>query len=133
MIINVNKQHFGQSTRLSKFNHYTSAEALTNIISKSSIRLTHCAFLNDIEEYLYIDEVLTEIIEDASVDNEIRSFIKAMFDQIDRDYSGIVSNPIDKLWFSPVNADYYVLSGSSKPDSLSLWNYYVKNNSYSLY
>ena len=66
-LINVNDIYFNQAVQLAPFFHYTSAEALKNIVEKSSIRFTHCAFLNDTEEYLYIDEIIEKIIEEAAV------------------------------------------------------------------
>lgn len=128
-VINVNKEYFASDKRITKFYHYTSPEALVNIISNSSIRLTHCAFLNDIEEYMYIDEILKEIIEE-NADKDVTDFIKGMFDRIDRDYSNVVLKPKVGKWYSPASADYYVLSGSNEQDSLSLWSYYVRNNDY---
>lgn len=128
-IINVNKEYFASDKRITKFYHYTSPEALVNIISNSSIRFTHCAFLNDIEEYKYIDEILKEII-DENVDKDVTDFIKGMYDQINQNYSYIVLKPKAGKWYSSAIADYYVLSGSNEQDSLSLWSYYVKNNDY---
>lgn len=128
-VINVNKEYFGSERRITKFYHYTSPEALVSIMSKASIRFTHCAFLNDIEEYMYIYEVLKEIIKEKE-DKEVSDFINGMFDRIDRDYTNVIFKPKGGKWYSPDSADYYVLSGSNEQDSLSLWNYYVKNNDY---
>ncbi len=41
-------------------NHYTSPDALINIVNKGTLRFTHCEFLNDAEEYNYIFELLED-------------------------------------------------------------------------
>ena len=128
-LINVNDMYLGKGKRISRFYHYTSSEALINIIKDSSIRFTHCGFLNDIEEYRYINEVLQAIISE-NVDEEVSSFIKSMLKEIDQDYKGIILDPIDNRFRRIANGYYYVLSGTSDSDSTSMWCYYVKNNAY---
>lgn len=128
-LINVNDMYFDKSVNLAPFFHYTSAEALKNIIEKSSIRFTHCAFLNDTEEYLYIDEVIENIIKEEK-DSEVTNFIKNMKGDINHNFKGLVLKPNDNKWFFPSTGEYYVLSGTSEKDSLPMWNYYAKNGSY---
>ena len=41
-----------------EFSHYTSTEALINIFKSNSLRFTDCEFLNDSEEYVYVDNLL---------------------------------------------------------------------------
>lgn len=128
-LINVNEKYFNQAVQLAPFFHYTSAEALKNIIEKSSIRFTHCAFLNDTEEYLYIDEIIEKIIKEEK-DSEVTSFIKNMRGDINHNFKGLILKPNDNKWFFPSTGEYYVLSGTSEKDSLPMWNYYAKNGSY---
>ena len=128
-LINVNELYFNKRIKSSPFYHYTSSEALVNIISKSSIRFTHCAFLNDTEEYLYIDEVIDDIVNE-NIDPEVSGFIKSIKKNLDHNYSGLILKPADGKWFHPAVGEYYVLSGTSEPDSLPMWNYYVKTGNY---
>ena len=130
-LINVNEMYFDKRVNLSPFFHYTSAEALKSIIENSSIRFTHCAFLNDTEEYLYIDEVMGEVVTEEK-DPEVSSFIKKMQENLDKTYSGLILKPVDKdkKWLLPSLGEYYVLSGTSERDSLPMWNYYVKSGDY---
>ena len=48
-VINISKRYFNESKPKVSFYHYTSPEAMVNILEKSSLRFTNCMFLNDME------------------------------------------------------------------------------------
>ena len=128
-LIYVNKEYFGNGVNIHSFFHYTFAEDIKIIIENSSIRFTHCAFLNDSEEYLYIDEILDEIITE-NTDEKVTDVIKTIKEKIDRNYEGIVLKANKDRYLTIASGEYYVLSGTTEQDSLPMWNYYVKSGNY---
>ena len=126
-IISIEKEYRGLKRGTNTFYHYTSTEALINIIKNGTLRFTNCMFLNDEEEYNYIFNVFDSIVSE-NIEDDIHSFIESMKGRITRENQEILL-PGGKL-FLPLNeafATYYVLCGSIEGDSIPLWNYYVKN------
>ena len=59
-IHNIDKELFLTKKGIINCYHYTSVDALISILKNNSLRFTHCEFLNDIEEYNYIFDLLEE-------------------------------------------------------------------------
>lgn len=110
-------------------NHYTSPDALINIINKGTLRFTHCEFLNDAEEYNYIFELLED---EKLKKHELYSFIKKIVEETGRGNSGLFYlEPVKNSRFYRIKkGDYYVFSASKDDDSLPMWCYYTKNRNY---
>ena len=109
--------------------HYTSPEALLNILENNTIRFTNCLFLNDIKEYNYAVEVISDFIENADYDAQFKELVKETIVQIDKkNLSSFIEVSGRKV--SIGYGEYYVLCGSLKQDYLPMWNYYVKGNNY---
>lgn len=128
-VINVDNMYFNRDEEMCSIFHYTSPEALKSIVENSSIRFTNCAFLNDKEEYIYINNVIDEIVSEKE-DPEVALFIEGMKTGLDKEFKGIIMKRVERVWLWPVFGDYYVLSGTSDTDSLPMWNYYVKSGDY---
>ena len=142
-IINVSKELFNKSGN-NIFYHYTSTDALISIISNSKLRFTNCLFLNDMEEYNYILDLIN--CEYAKRDDDksllVYELTKNLFDYyFNYDKYKNVNEIIAYYMISFQNerkfhiekGGYYVLSGSLKQDLLPLWVYYSKNDRYDGY
>ncbi len=128
-IKNIEKDYLGGKNRKTTFFHYTSPEALINIVKGSSLRLTNCLFLNDTDEYVSILSLLKDT---NKFSPEVAKFINSMrkdipTDNIDYDFEYL--NGRLRL----TKGTFFVLSGSIDSDSLPLWNYYTKGDGYSGY
>ena len=108
--------------------HYTSIEALANIISnkKCTIRFSDVRYMNDPLELKYYLPVLLGVADDMLKDSRID---KVYFDEIkstelpsERPYI----NHEGVIEISPYNQ--FILSASSEADELPMWNYYSKSN-----
>ena len=111
--------------------HYTSVSSFINIVKDKEIRFTDCLFLNDMDEYNYIFEVLEEYIKQKRLDYD---FIKEYLYVFDKDNSEFLPTKLkSEHGFRFSNGRYYVLSGTSNPDSLPMWNYYSKDGKYEGY
>lgn len=117
--------------------HYTSPEAMISILSHESIRFTDCQFLNDRTEYNHILDPLKVAIAQAEptlynkkiahlVDQHLEKNFQHANSICKRAPEGIISLETSFL-------RYYVFCASIAPDSLSMWNYYVKNGTYQGY
>ena len=116
--------------------HYTNADACQNILKQTTIRFSDYRFLNDRNEYTYIKEIFLSLLNDSSfpngcVKNSIMEIMKKDSDvhllfHYD-DFYHSESEPIE------TQAQYYIFSTSLEPDSLAMWNYYMKNGKYEGY
>lgn len=122
-IVDVNSIFFDKKSRSNSFYHYTSADSLLKIVTSSSLWFTDCSFLNDKEEYNYINS----LIEELKTDKRIGSFLKEI--EIPKENYDYILEDGDKFKNIAL-ARYYVLSGSTNRDSLPMWNYFVKNGDY---
>lgn len=106
--------------------HYTSIQALESIILSQAFWVTHSEYMNDKSEGIYfwdlLDEVILEIcslsIENYDIIFSFCSQIKEMIPKYKEDY---------------FYTNMFMLSFSCDADSLSLWNYYGKNDGYCLH
>lgn len=111
--------------------HYTSSDSFIKIVNGKQLRYTDCLFLNDIEEFNYIFQVLDEYIKQ---NRKNADFIKFLSDAMDKDnYDFVPANIKLKNGYRFTSGRYYILSGSSNPDSLPLWTYYSKTGKYDGY
>lgn len=127
--IKVNELHSLGKNLSENFYHYTSANALQNIIETSTLRFTHCGFLNDMDEYNFVFELLDEVIQDKT-NAELSDWISNTTGLITKDIIGVYTFPKSKWFLGCETGEYYILSGSNQPDSISMWNYYSKSANY---
>lgn len=117
------------------FYHYTSPNGLYGILKTRTLFFTDCQFLNDRNERLNINSELCDFWRNNSryYDKQFVSLLKGTQVTLyeDCEYSYMESDRP----YSKENAcsRYFVLSASESPDSLSMWKYYAKNNSYDGY
>lgn len=127
-IINVDKSYFNKN-RINICNHYTSTEALISMISNKTLRFTHCEFLNDIEEYNYIFDLL----EDGELkESSVYDFIKMSIENVGKDNANLMYlvSSGSRGKYKIKYGDYYVFSASVYDDSLPMWCYYSKDGNY---
>lgn len=107
--------------------HYTSIDTLKSIIDNATIRFTDCAFLNDIDEYIYIKEVIesAEFNGPREMVNFIKSMTKNLYDD-NKDYVFYHNKICGKV----IGCHYYVFCGSDNDDMLAMWKYYTQNSNY---
>ncbi|MDR2191549.1 MAG: DUF2971 domain-containing protein [Endomicrobium sp.] len=121
--------------------HYSPPEALESILSHSTIRFTDCQFLDDKAEFLpYMSDILDEVVNLNK--NAISHSLKNILTECQRYqiYSAIlptITKPsinVTKSHISLKNSyRYYVFCASKDRDSISMWNYYIKNDKYQGY
>lgn len=114
-----------------QFYHYTSPEGLKGILQSHTLFFTDCQYLNDYSERL-------------SINTELESFWHSHRQNYDKEFlqliKGIRVDDFEDTGFSymdgsdiPTICRYFVLSTSHDSDSLSMWKYYAKNNTYNGY
>lgn len=115
--------------------HYTSPEGVEAVLKNASLRFTDYRFLNDKEEYRHLKNVFRSVVEKAEIkDGLLRDILVARFSD---DYEHFELFRADKLIdgrhseFKKVR--WFVCCASFAPDSLPMWNYYVKNGNYQGY
>lgn len=117
--------------------HYTSPEAMISILRNESIRFTDCQFLNDRTEYNHILDPLKEAI--AQVESTLynKEITRLVEQQLGKNYQyekfTYKRDSEGKILLETTFSRYYVFCASIAPDSLSMWNYYVKSGSYQGY
>jgi len=107
-----------------KFNnifHYSNTKSLFNILEKEELWITRYDFLNDKSEGHYFWNLLFEIIKNEKIDSK---FIKLLHQSIEFNKK-INTYPIDSSEW-----DFFILSLSINPDSLTLWSNYSNNDGY---
>ena len=117
--------------------HYTSPEGLKAILENRSLRFTNYRFLNDKKEGLCKENDVNKKLEELKekdTNPKGRDFFELLKKQITD--TNIDDYLIDKSVngdYCEIKNDYYVLSLSKESDSLSMWNYYIKNRKYEGY
>lgn len=91
--------------------HYTSAEGLLGILKSNKLRFTEASCLNDELEGNIIFDILKELLP-----------------QYETEFKDKVNQKIEHPSFKD-SFKCFIFSLSTETDSLSLWNYYVKNPS----
>ena len=110
--------------------HYTSPEGLRGILETRTFFFTDSQFLNDFREKININDELDVFW--ATTKKEYDKAFRDLLSKIrveeyeDSGYSYILNR-------SERKCRYFVLSLSTDGDSLSMWKYYAKNNSYDGY
>lgn len=103
------------------FYHYTNANGLIGILSKSEIWCTRWDYLNDTSEFLYIHELIENNLKDFEEEKDFVSII--------RNINGFIlenkkaPNRIDE------SINLYFASFCKKPDALNMWSRYSKMGS----
>lgn len=107
--------------------HYTSINSLQSILENKQLWVTHSRFMNDAGESEYFWEVLHEVLNEFALDyapdddiTELSEFVKKTLLN-SKDIFLKIKESFDK---------FYLLSFSMSSDSLSMWNYYGKNDGY---
>lgn len=97
--------------------HYTTGAALVNIVTNNEFWVTHANFLNDYAEVNYIEGVAREAIDSLCAAPEAaRELTEALLAQFDRLRQGF--------------HQMYMLSFSTKYDSLTLWSEFSGGEGY---
>ena len=107
--------------------HYTSPEALINILKTGKIRFYDYRFMNDSSEFIYIDSLIEKILpEFPSLQKELNQYLTST------DQRGVFPRSVETLGplFSERTKHYYLFCTSTESDSLSMWRYYIKNDKY---
>ena len=114
----------------SKKYHYTSPEGLKGIMETRTFFFTDSQFLNDFREKININDELTSFWKNSGrmYEKEFSSLLRniRVEEYEDSGFSYILDH-------SETKCRYFVLSLSTDSDSLSMWKYYAKNNSYDGY
>ena len=100
------------------FFHYTSGEGLNGILKNKKIWFSHTKFLNDEQERRYTYKILIDEINKMPKSDFNESLIKYYDENSD------AKNNVNTNYFEH---EYYLACFSNNKDSLSLWNYYTKN------
>lgn len=105
--------------------HYTSDNAIRNILTNGDFWVSKSNFLNDSTELRYIDEILEEtcceFMEDMATG-------KLLYEEIKKDKDKLVA---DSFVDGRVSG-YYILSLTLNPDSITLWSEYSNFFGYNL-
>ena len=123
-----------------KIYHYTSPDALLSIYNNHSIRFTDCQFLNDKFEYLYIQTPLAKALEEVLDElycKEFGTMLQRYFDNTYEKEEVILKSTETKVPYirkiyshERLKKRYYLFCTSEFQDSLSLWNYYLKDEKF---
>lgn len=100
--------------------HYTSGEALKNIIENNELWLTDSRFLNDKREIEHTKNMVQIIIDECMTLNKECFYVEDRF-------KDIVLEVLDELTYN-----MYILSLSTNKDSAFLWSNYSNNEGYSI-
>ena len=111
--------------------HYTSPDGFLAIIKYSSLHFTDIRYFNDKSENTYIYHCIRLFLnKHPNKYNVLRELMKTIFSDAD----GLdINRERPKFPFSDKPKRVFVFCTSTDPDSLSMWNYYVKNGNYSGY
>lgn len=103
------------------FYHYTNANALIGILSKSEIWCTRWDYLNDASEFLYVHKLIEDNLKDFEKEQDFVSIIREVNAFILENKQ--VPNRIDE------SINLYFASFCKKPDALNMWSRYSKMGS----
>lgn len=111
--------------------HYTSPEGLLSIIKNSGLYFTDIRYFNDKSENTYIFKCIKDFLNNNPNEyNVLRETIDDIFPNSD---SQDACEWIPEFPFADSNNRVFVLCTCTDPDSLCMWNYYVKNGNYKGY
>lgn len=91
-----------------KMYHYTTNDALINIVTNRELWITQWDYLNDMDELRVAEEVCETILREESVDSKVIEAIKKKIDE-------------NRYEIGP----YFILSFSRDKDSQLLWSNYA--------
>jgi len=93
--------------------HYTSLDALTNIIKTSTLWATHCKYLNDLMELTDFERLYNSLMnsENKKFNEYVNIFKKNMFEGI----------------FKQLREKTFIISFTKDNDVISMWRNYGKN------
>lgn len=121
---------FWEDNTMGKKYHYTSPEGLKGIMETRTFFFTDSQFLNDFREKININDELHEFWKTSrkQYKKEFRELLyKIRVEEYeDSGFSYIFDH-------SETKCRYFVFSLSTDNDSLTMWKYYTKNNSYNGY
>lgn len=110
--------------------HYTTAEALLNMVEEGRIRLraTNCDYLNDPTERLHVLKVLNRYLPvvEKELNIDPQGCIAANFKILDSPKNKHKILRWINDWCSPTEA-FYITCFSNCADSLPMWNMYAQN------
>jgi len=112
--------------------HYTSADALVNILKNKTLWLTMPQFMNDPIEMRFADEAilssLQEVLQTKETDGLLTNIQRHEIYKTIHDF--LLKHHLDESYW-PSNYDYYfVLSFSSAAESLAMWQRYTSLGGY---
>ena len=113
--------------------HYTSPEGFKGIVESGKLWATRYDCLNDISERNDLITIYNQAVEELCSTDEF--FIKFKGLKLDgRYYSSSKAEKTDITHIDIIkDPEIFVISFSNDDDSLSMWNYYSKNNKYEGY
>lgn len=97
-----------QIHEVEKLYHYTTSDALINIVTNKELWITKWDYLNDMDEFRVAEEVCEAILMEENVDSEVIEVIK---------------NEINDIIYK--NSSLFILSFSCDKDSQLLWSNYA--------
>ena len=118
-----------------QFYHYTTPEGLMGILKTRTLYFTDSQFLNDRNERININEELSEFWNKCSqnYDKQFVSLIRKIRNDSYEDYAYSYMES-DRNWYSGEKCSrYFIFSTSFDKDSISMWKYYAKANTYDGY
>lgn len=111
-----------------QIHHYTSLDGLKSIIENNTFRFTECCYMNDKEEYndvLRILDILVNENKNAKTNKSVLlDFTRDNVDENFGNQSVFEFRRDGKFDFT--GSRYFVMSTTTKKDSLPMWHYYSK-------
>lgn len=102
--------YIAQMEKGEKLYHYTTIDALINIVSQNELWITKWDYLNDIDEFRVALDVCVEILKEEKIKPEI--------------IQEVVNCVKEDLYLDSFSQDYFILSFSCDNDSQLLWSNY---------
>lgn len=111
--------------------HYTSPEGLMGILKNREIFFTDAQYLNDYRERMSINDELKRFWEEnrGEYDKDFYQLFKGIYidSYEDNKFPYIDENTSEELY------RFFIMSASMNNDSLSMWKYYAKDDTYNGY
>lgn len=114
-----------------QIHHYTSLDGLKSIIENNSLRFTECCYMNDKEEYNDILNILDQLVKENKGKTTIKSqLLEHTRYNVDDEFGENVVFDFrrDGKW-DFTGSRYFIMSTTTKKDSLPMWHYYSKGKS----
>ena len=118
--------------------HYTSPEGFLGILKSQNVRFTDIRYMNDKSEGIYFIKFLLEYLENnKGIYPNVEEIVNDMLKE--NDYEDIKRLNVTNIkyrtnWYGKIKpARTFLFCTCTEPDSLNMWNYYVKNNTYQGY